>query len=284
MRGFMGKTEEMVSDNGDLAFPVPEDYNIRRPDVDYGEVREIRYHSNTVGKDRKALVVLPPAYTEDKKYPVVYLCHGLGQDQTQWLDDGSVQFMLGNMIADGTAKEMILVLPNCRARENDEADPEDAFAITNYRAFDRFLYEFQSDLQPYIDSHFSVAAGREHTAIAGFSMGGRVSLHLGVTLPDTFGYIGAFCPAPGIFHYTHMNVTEEGLFTEETFDIKEKYRDRTVLMIVAGKSDMLVGGYPEKYHSVLASHGVAHIWYRKQGGHDMSVSGHGLYNFMKLIF
>lgn len=270
--------------DGDLAYPVPEDYRTRRPDVRYGEAREVEYDSKTVGKRRKAIVVLPPEYSEDRKYPVVYLCHGLGQDQTQWLEEGDVPVIAGNMMADGWTQEMVLVLPNCRARERDEADPEDAFSLANYNAFNKFLEEFVDDLQPFIEENFAVAAGRENTAIAGFSMGGRVALYLGMALQGTFGYIGAFCPAPGIFPYTQMGVTEEGLFTEESFDLKSEYRDRTFIMIVAGKSDTLVGAYPESYHNALQKNGVGHIWYKKTGGHDMNVSGQGLYHFLESIF
>ena len=154
--------------DGDLAYPVPEDYRTRRPDVRYGEAREVEYDSKTVGKRRKAIVVLPPEYSEDRKYPVVYLCHGLGQDQTQWLEEGDVPVIAGNMMADGWTQEMVLVLPNCRARERDEADPEDAFSLANYNAFNKFLEEFVDDLQPFIEENFAVAAGRENTAIAGF--------------------------------------------------------------------------------------------------------------------
>lgn len=270
--------------DGDLAYPVPENYRTKRPDVRYGEVREVEYKSKTVGKCRKAIVILPPEYSEEKKYPVVYLCHGLGQDETQWLREGDVSTIVGNMMADGCLQEIILILPNCRARERDEAEPEDAFSLANYTAFNNFLEEFEDDLQPFIEENFSVAAGRVNTAIAGFSMGGRVALYLGMTRQETFGYIGAFCPAPGIFPYTQMNVTEEGLFTEENFDLKSEYRDRTLIMIMAGKSDELVGDHPESYHNALQKNGVKHIWYKRSGGHDMNVSGQGLYHFLKSIF
>lgn len=270
--------------DGDLVYPVPEDYRTKRKDIRYGEVREEEYESKTVGKRRKVIVILPPKYSEEKKYPVVYLCHGLGQDQAQWLEEGDVSVIIGNMMADGIVKEMILVLPNCRARMRDEADPEDAFSLANYSAFNNFREEFVNDLQPFIEKNYAVATGRENTAIAGFSMGGRVALHLGMTLQETFGYIGAFCPAPGIFPYTRMGVTEEGLFTEGGFCLKNEYRDQTFIMIVAGKSDMLVEDYPESYHKALQKNGVGHIWYKKSGGHDMSVSGQGLYHFLKNIF
>ena len=275
-----GKT---VSYDGDLAYPVPEDYRMESQEVTYGEVRPVEYWSKTTDSQRRAVGILPPGYSQDRNYPVVYLCHGLGQDETQWLEEGKAGTVLGKMIADGDAVEMILVLANCRAWKQEGVDPEETFSLAHYAAFNNFLKDFTDDLQPFIEDNFSVATGRENTAVAGFSMGGRVALHLGITLQDTFGGIGAFCPAPGIFPYTNMNVTEDGLFTERIFDLKERYRDRTMIMIVAGKSDPIVKDYPESYHDALEKNGVEHIWYKRSGGHDMDVSGQGLWHFLKEI-
>ena len=277
----MGKTDMT---DGDLSYPVPDGYRARKGTVEYGSVITVRYESSTVGKKRDVTIVLPAGYTESKKYPVLYMCHGLGQDNTQWTNEGHSDIVIGNMIASGEASEMILVLPNCRARMDDRANPQDAFVITNYVAFDNFINEFQNDLKPFIEANYSVASGRENTGIAGFSMGGRVALHLGFTLQDTFGYVGAFCPAPGVFGYTMMGVTEEGLFEKDEFKIKDEYKNDTFVMIVGGKSDNVVGGHPESYHNVLTENNVNHIWYKASGGHDFNVVNYGLYNFVKNIF
>ncbi len=269
--------------DGDLAYPVPEDYRTAGGDTTYGETRTVEYWSGTTESSRRAIVILPPGYSEERAYPVVYLCHGLGQDETQWLEEGKAGTILGNMIAAGDAAEMILVLANCRAWKQDGVHPEETFSLAHYAAFNNFLKDFTDHLQPFIEENFAAARGRENTAIAGFSMGGRVALHLGMTLQDTFGGIGAFCPAPGILPYTNMGVTEDGLFTERIFDLKERYRDRTLIMIVAGKSDPIVRDFPESYHDVLYKNGVEHIWYKRSGGHDMDVSGQGLWHFLKEI-
>lgn len=281
------ESESMVGidkTDGNLVYPTPEGYRTKRSDVEYGKVVTVQYESTTVGKMRDVTIVLPAGYTEDKKYPVLYLCHGLGQDNTQWINEGHVEITIGNMIANGKSKEMILVLPNCRARMNDAANPSDVFAITNYQAFDNFMNDFKKDLQPFIESNYSVANGRDNTAIVGFSMGGRVALHLGFSLQDTFGYIGAFCPAPGIFGYSMMGVTEEGLFKKAEFTIKEEYKDHTYVMIVAGKSDQVVGNYPESYHDALVENNVVHTWFTVTGGHDFEVCNHGLYIFAEHLF
>ncbi len=269
--------------DGDVYYTTPDDYRALRNDMEYGEVRTLKYYSTTTEKDRTLSVVLPPNYSDQKQYPVCYLLHGLGQDNTDWLN-ANAPLIIGNMIKAGTAEEMILVLPNCRARANDAANPPDAFSLDNYQAFDNFINDLRDNVMPFIKENFSIKEGRENTAIAGFSMGGRTALYIGMSMQETFGYTGGFCPAPGLFAYTMNGVTEKGLFTKESFKLADAYADNTLVMVVAGKSDTIVGNYPEIYHNALQENGTKHIWYRKAGGHDVNVMDNALYNFALRIF
>ena len=269
--------------DGDVYYTTPSDYRALQDNVTYGEMKTLTYYSTTTEKDRKLAVVLPPNYTTEKQYPVCYLLHGLGQDHTDWLN-ANARIIIGNMFAAGTAREMILVLPNCRARANDAANPSDVFSLSNYQAFDNFINDLRDNVMPFIKENFSIKEGRENTAIAGFSMGGRTALYIGLSMQETFGYTGGFCPAPGLFAYSANGVKEDGLFTQETFKLNDEYADNTLVMIVAGKSDTMVGGYPASYHNALEANGSKHIWYRKAGGHDLNVMDNSLYNFAKLIF
>lgn len=269
--------------DGDIYYTTPDNYRTRDSKITYGEVKILTYDSTTTGKERKLSVVLPPNYTEQKQYPVCYLLHGLGQDHTDWLH-ANAPVIIGNMIALGTAKEMILVLPNCRARANDAANPSDAFSLSNYQAFNNFINDLKDNVMPFMKENFSIKEGREHTAIAGFSMGGRTALYIGLSMQNTFGYVGGFCPAPGLFAYSMHNVKEDGLFTRENFKLTEEYAGNTLVMIAAGKLDTIVGNYPLTYHNALEENKTKHIWYRKAGGHDVNVMDNALYNFAKLIF
>ncbi len=269
--------------DGDIHYKTPSDFRVPGEGVKYGTVKTDTYFSTTTGRDRRVTVVLPASYSTDKKYPVCYLFHGLGQDDTDWLNAGA-PVIVGNMAAAGTAEEMILVLPNCRAREDDSADPPDAFSLSNYRAFDNFINDLRDNLMPYIREHYAVAEGRENTAVAGFSMGGRTALYIGLSMQDTFGYIGAFAPAPGIFPYELNDVAEEGLFRPEDFCLEDAHREDTLIMIVAGKSDEIVFEFPVSYHNALEKNSCKHIWYKVSGGHDQNVMCNGLYNFAKKLF
>jgi len=145
---------------------------------------------------------------------------------------------------------------------------------------------------PYINKNFSAATERENTAIAGFSMGGRVALHIGFSMPNSIRYIGGFCPAFGILEYGNYGVHENGLFTEKNFTLPEKYLKDTLVLIAAEKKDSIVRDEPMRYNNALKANGVPHIFYETMGGVNNTGSGehggdvykHGLYNFMRRIF
>ncbi|NLY42785.1 MAG: esterase family protein [Clostridiaceae bacterium] len=261
----------------------PAGFDVAKSGVSYGNIVEIQYYSNTTGRMRKANVILPPGYDETKKYPVLYLLHGIGGDHREWLS-GNPQYIIGNLVAAGRTDEMIVVIPNCRARADDSVPTTDMFSLAHFQEFDNFINDLKNDLMPYIKANYSVAEGRENTAIAGLSMGGRVSLHVGFTMPETFGYIGAFTPAFGILEYTNLGVTEKGLFTEDTFKLPEEYNGKTVVMISAGLNDTVVRDEPKRYHLVLEKNGTKHFYYELAGGHDFTVWKDSLYNFAKELF
>lgn len=264
---------------GPAGYEVPVDFDKADKSVTYGTKSEITYFSTTTNKDRKANIILPPNYTTEKKYPVLYMLHGIGGDQNEWLT-GSPQYIIGNMIAKGLAKEMILVIPNCRARENDAATNE--YSLEHYAAFDNFINDLKSSLMPYIKDHYSIAEGRENTAIVGYSMGGRESLNIGLHMPETFGYIAALSPGFGVFAYEANGVAEPGLFTEETLTLPDEYKNNTLLLINNGTSES--GEIAKTCDKALTSHNIPHIYYETAGGHNMKVWKHGLYNFAKRIF
>ncbi len=262
-------------------YEAPEGFASVQEGVSYSQVREIEYFSKTTGTNRKANLILPFNYDENKKYPVLYLLHGIGGDPNEWLG-AEPTTVLGNLQAAGKAKDMIVVLPNVRARANDLGNPDDIYTLKHYEAFNNFINDLRDDLMPYIAQNYSVASGRENTAIAGLSMGGRTSLYIGFSMPETFGYIGAFCPAPGILAYTNFGVTESGLFTKETFTLPKELK--TFVMITKGVSDDIVKHFPVEYHETLEQNSVEHIYYVTEGGHDFTAWKIGLYNFLKKIF
>lgn len=264
-----------------MQFTVPAGYDKAHMDIKYGTLNPITYYSKTTQTERKAYVFLPDGYTPNKQYPVLYLLHGIGGDENEWLYGGP-QYVIGNLIGAKEAQEMIVIFPNVRARADDTESPSDIFTLEHFKAFDNFINDLSNDLMPYMAENYAIKTGRANTAIAGLSMGGRESLYIGFTMAETFGYIGAFCPAFGIFGYTNNNVTEEGLFTQQSFKLPRDLE--TLVMIVKGKEDGVVRDEPTKYHNALVCNQVPHIYYETSGGHDISVWNQGLYQFVKRIF
>lgn len=260
---------------------IPNGYFRKKDGVDYGEIKEIQYASETTGKDRKANVLLPVNYSEDRKYPVMYLLHGLDGDHNEWKNGGSPSYILGNLQAEGLAKEMIIVMPNARARENDAGGPSDNHTPEHFKAFDNFINDLTHDLMPYMKENYSIAEGRENTAIAGLSMGGRTALYIGISMPETFGYVGAFSPAPGVLPYTN----EGGLFQKEEFKLPDEYNGKNFVMICTADDDNVVYDNPLQYAQTLQENGTkAFFFMRDGGGHGWDVWKCGLYHFAKRIF
>ena len=255
----------------------PAGFDQRQEGVAYGTTVFKTYLSRTTGAFRKVLVILPPNYTPEKEYPVLYLLHGIGGDHSEW-SNGRPDVIVGNLIAAGLAPEMIIVQPNVRAQMNDAVNYSTMYSAEAIAAFDNFINDLVNDLMPFMAQNFSVAEGRENTAVAGLSMGGREALYIGLSLPETFGYIGAFCPAPGVLAYN----VEGGLLTPEQMCVPEGLE--TYILINTGDVDGTVGQWPYTYADALTATGTENTFYVTAGGHDFTVWKHGLYNFALRIF
>jgi enterochelin esterase-like enzyme len=190
------------------AVEVPEPgstyYSIQN--VPHGQVREVWYSSSVTGTWRHALVYTPPGYDEKTKerYPVLYLQHGGGEDETGWVRQGHANFILDNLIASGKAKPMLVVMAYGYARRAGAPPPVagGGFGSPEFRkAMQDMLSAFEADvtqaLIPFIDKTFRTIPDRAHRAMAGLSMGGMQTFHITLNHLDLFSYIGGFSGAAG---------------------------------------------------------------------------------------
>jgi len=208
-----------VSDPGSHAFfgggkhasavEVPEPgstyYSIQA--VPHGQVREVWYDSKVTGTWRHALVYTPPGYDDQTKtrYPVLYLQHGGGEDETGWIRQGRANFILDNLIAAGSSKPMVVVMAYGYARRAGQPAPNLAgrpFGSPEaIKAMQDMTAAFEDDvtkaLIPFIDSTFRTIADRDHRAMAGLSMGGMQTFHVTLNHLDLFSHIGGFSGAAG---------------------------------------------------------------------------------------
>ena len=262
--GFTANSQSLIS-------PAPFGYDIVREGIPHGKIDTIVYDSNTVGAKRKALIYTPPGYSKDKKYPVLYLLHGIGGDEKEWLNGGQPQVILDNLYAENKVEPMIVVLPNGRAMKDDRATGN-IMAGDKIQAFATFEKDLLNDLIPFIEKKFPVIKDSEHRAIAGLSMGGGQSLNFGLGNLDKFAWVGGFSSAP------NTKVPEELMPNPETAKAKLK-----LLWISCGDKDGLIT-FSKRTHDYLNKNGVPHIYYVDHGYHDFKVWKNSLYIFSQLLF
>ena len=249
----------------------PPGFDAMREGISHGKIDTISYSSKTVGTSRKALIYTPPGYSKKKKYPVLYLLHGIGGDEKEWLNGGHPEVILDNLYADSKIEPMVVVMPNGRAMKDDRA-VGNVFDSTKVQAFATFEKDLLNDLIPYIEKNYPVVKNRESRAIAGLSMGGGQSLNFGLGNLDKFAWVGGFSSAPN-------TKTPEQLVPnpEET---KKKLK---LLWISCGASDNLII-FSKRTHDYLVKNNVPHIYLIEPGVHDFKVWKDGLYMFSQLIF
>jgi len=246
-------------------------FDIVREGIPHGKIDTISYNSKTVGTNRKALIYTPPGYSKVKKYPVLYLLHGIGGDEKEWLNGGQPQVILDNLYAENKVEPMIVVLPNGRAMKDDRANGN-IMAEDKVQAFANFEQDLIKDLIPFIEKNFPVIKDAEHRAIAGLSMGGGQSLNFGLGNLDKFTWVGGFSSAP------NTKKPEELLPNPEVAKSKLK-----LLWLSCGDKDGLIG-FSQRTHNYLVTNNVPHIYYVDHGYHDFKVWKNSLYMFSQLIF
>src|SRR6187399_3618582 len=250
---------------------APKGFDSLRIDIPHGKIDSISYFSKTVDTIRRTLIYTPPGFSKKNKYPVLYLLHGIGGDEKEWLNGGNPQVILDNLYAQGKIEPMIVVMPNGRAMKDDRATGN-IMAPDKVQAFATFEKDLLNDLIPYIEKNFPVLTDREHRAIAGLSMGGGQSLNFGLGNLDKFAWVGGFSSAP------NTKRPEELVPDPEVAKNKLK-----LLWISCGDNDGLIT-FSKRTHDYLYEKNVPHIYYIEHGVHDFKVWKNGLYMFSQFLF
>lgn len=251
--------------------PATPGFDVENTASSKGKIDTINYYSKTVGGNRKALTYTPPGYSKNKKYPVLYLLHGIGGDEKEWLNGGKPQVILDNLYAAGKLEPMIVVMPNGRAMKDDRP-VGNIMAKDKIEAFANFEKDLLNDLIPFVETKFRVYSDREHRAIAGLSMGGGQSLNFGLGNLDKFAWVGGFSSAP------NTKLPEE--LVPDPKKTKEMLK---LLFISCGTSDNLIIN-SKRTHDYLVKENVPHIYFIEPGFHDFKVWKNGLYMFSQLLF
>ncbi|MBQ8242623.1 MAG: endo-1,4-beta-xylanase [Bacteroidaceae bacterium] len=152
-------------------------------DVPHGQVVQVLFPSPSTNSTRRAFVYLPPTYDGKKKFPVLYLQHGWGEDETAWSRQGHANLIMDNLIAEGKCEPFIIVMTYGMTNEAK-------FGTIGSFKVDNFQTVLVDELVPYIDSHFKTKANKDNRAMAGLSMGGMETKAITLARPEVFGYYG----------------------------------------------------------------------------------------------
>ena len=280
------------------AVEVPEPgstyYSIQ--DVLHGEVREAWYNSKVTGTWRHALVYTPPKYDAQTtvRYPVLYLQHGGGEDETGWTRQGHANFILDNLIAAGNCKPMIIVMAYGYARRAGQPAPDlngKAFGSPEMtKAMQDMAAAFEDDvtqaLIPYIDSNFRTISDRDHRAMAGLSMGGMQTFQVTLNHLDLFSYIGGFSGAAGPLVLGNQKLDPKtaynGVFADPAAFAKKVH----LLWIGVGTEEperMRTG--LQRLHTSLQEANIQHVFYESPGtDHEWQTWRRDLKDFAPRLF
>ena len=305
-RGGFGGPIELGPDDKP-AFPdPPAGFNLTRDNIPHGELTHVQYDSKTLGMRRRIRVYTPPGYSANRKYPVLYLLHGLGWNDLEWTEVRHAEVVIDNLLAEGRIQPMIMVFPNGdssmtvaqieavgggpwigrdgRGGPNPEAaggrgaapgGGERGGAGRAAGGFDSWLTPFENDLLkdiiPLVESRYAVYADRDHRALAGLSMGGGQALNIGLAHPETFAFVGGFSSAPD---------------TKNPPDLvpgPAVPKQLKLLWLACGDKDGLIR-ISQGVHNYLKEKGVPHVWHVDGNAHDATEWANNLYLFSQRIF
>ncbi|HEX4770111.1 MAG TPA: alpha/beta hydrolase-fold protein [Bryobacteraceae bacterium] len=265
-------------------------------DVPHGQVREVWYHSAVTGSFRHALVYTPPGYDTQPgtRYPVLYLQHGAGEDETGWTRQGHANFILDNLIASGSSKPMIVVMANGYAQRAGRPAPDlagkpfgspEAIAAMQEMAA-ALADDMTQALIPFIDSNFRTLSDRDHRAMAGLSMGGMQTFYVTFNHLDLFSYIGGFSGAAAA-----------QVLGQDKLDVKTAYngamsdpaafakRVHLLWLGVGTEEPARMHDGLERLHRTLEEANIKHVFYESPGtAHEWQTWRRDLNDFAPRLF
>jgi enterochelin esterase family protein len=246
-------------------------------DVPHGEIHHHFYKSAIIGDNRDFFVYTPPNYDpkSSKTYPVLYLLHGYSDDASGWTAVGKANLILDNLIAEGKAKPMLIVMPLGYGVPGFASRTGPSFRDPSLRQqnFDRFRDALLNEVIPMVERDYQVSKNRDDRAIAGLSMGGAETLYTGLNAVDRFAYIGAFSSGGLADDFAPQ-------FPALGASAGSKLR---VLWITCGREDHLLS-FNQKFVAWLNSKGVQTTLHETPGMHTWMVWRRNLVNFSSLLF
>lgn len=253
-------------------------------DVPHGEVRAVWYDSPTLGTTRRMMIYLPPGYEQDRqRYPVFYLLHGSGGDETVWLEQGRAAQVLDNLIASGNAEPMIVVMPNGNVDEQAASNMsalgnvQPTFAHKNW--MDGTFEQTFNDIMTWVDNNYRTRPAKRFRAIAGLSMGGYHSLYISANQPDDFAYVGLFSPA-----ISRMDNGKCKIYDDLEAKLVTQFKQRPKLYWLGiGEKDFLYKDNAE-FRKLLDKNRLRYTYHESGAGHEWANWRDYLVIFVQQLF
>lgn len=237
-------------------------------DVPHGNVTAVWYHSDGLKMDRRMNVYTPAEYLANpkKKYPVLYLLHGMGGDEEEWKNFGRACTIIDNLVAQGKAEPMIVVMPNGHAGMS--AAPGES-SMGYYKPYhftkgtmDGEFETFFPEIVKFVDKHFRTKANKASRAIAGLSMGGFHSAHISANYPDLFAYVGLFSAAVGV-----SDTSVSPMYQDLDAKIAAQFKKGVKLYwLGCGNVDFLYNNN-KSFREKLDAKGFPYVYMETDGGH-----------------
>ena len=265
-------------------------------DVPHGEVREHWYRSSVTDTWRRVFIYTPPGYDKDVKmrYPVLYLQHGGGEDETGWIKQGHANFILDNLIAEGKAKPMLIVMSLGYAKRAGAPDTNlggapfgSPAAMKAMQALTQaFEDEMVAVIVPMIDAEYRTFADRDHRAMAGLSMGGGQTFQIALNHLDRFSYIGGFSGAPAGFVFGGQKLDPKTSFNGVMADpVAFGMRVHLLWLGVGTREPEQLHNGIKSFHEALEAAGIKHIYYESPGtAHEWLTWRRDLNDFAPRLF
>jgi enterochelin esterase-like enzyme len=254
-------------------------------DVPHGDVRSRWYRAATTGLWRQLIVYTPPTYDEDtsRRYPVMYLQHGSGEDETSWSKQGRAGVILDNLLSDSAIEPMIVVMGSGYASPPPEPGTPPS-ATSGQRAIEEFSELLTRDVVPTVEQHYRVIADRDHRALAGLSMGGRQALAVGMARLDTFAWIGGLSPAVWLRTEDSSSWGVDPDWLERGLQAAGGARPELVFLSAGTLEPRFVDGIHD-LEKMLVDAGLNHTLYISPGtGHEWLTWRRSLAAFAPLLF
>jgi enterochelin esterase family protein len=264
--------------------PTGENFHERK-NVPHGDVREQRYFSKTTGEWRRIFVYTPPDYRQNAsaRFPVLYLLPGAGEDESAWPAQGRVSQILDNLIAEKTAKPMMVVMEAGSAHLPGELDNRPRPPADWNRRFIALEEVFVNDLIPFIDGTYHTLSDGKHRAIAGLSLGGGQAFAIGLRHPDRFEHVGGFS---GVGGGPGRSFDPQTAYDGVMVDADTFNRNMRLVFVSAGgdEPDWVLNGV-KRFHEALLAMGVNHVFYASPDtGHEWHTWRRSLREFASLLF